>query len=334
MEEVDRRLFISSDDPSSASSSQGIELGTLNAHPRSPLQGERGPVGAVTVTRGLSQRRRRHLFALALGVLEAVFSVKNSISEESSKIEDGVDFVYFSSAIMELCGLAVTLGLALRSLNCSRSDDGGRGGVAKEPLEEFGAPLAILANGVLEKDLLLEKVGHFGAVCQAAAICVVALILLQKVGRTAYHVLCAGLVMLSCSSCCVTLATFCHGMDYTITPVAVLHRRRREDLGRVAGATKVLVLLPLSVDVAELVLLVLESKSWQAILLAILDVGAICVVVLPWVWQMLFESDTFCFACRRCFQGVYLSIFCSIACAVGACFRVCPNSVRAACENL
>lgn len=144
-----------------------------------------------------SKRRRQHLAALALGVLEVVFTVRNAIREKSFQIEDEADFVFFSSMVMESLGLAFTLLCAIGSLG---KKWGGVVGTA-EPLEEFGAPLAILTNGVMEQNLALQNVGVLGAMIQAISVFVVALIFLS--GTTAFIVVaCVGASVPCCYVCC------------------------------------------------------------------------------------------------------------------------------------
>lgn len=49
-----------------------------------------------------------------------------------------------------------------------------------------------------------------------------------------------------------------------------------------ARAKSILVGLPLGVDVAEVVRLILGEESWRAMILAILDILVTCAVVVPW----------------------------------------------------
>lgn len=239
---------------------------------------------------GLTTRRWHQLSALSLGVLETVFSVYNAVVEDSFKFEDGADFVFSASAAMEGVGLGVMLLIAL-----CRTDGDEAGGRREEArghkvvMEGFGSPLAILVNGVRQMDPSLTKVGHLGAVSQAAVVGIVGLALLQKVDARAFVIVFYLLLVLTCGFCFVTANDFfanCFRNALVVSRLDSLFDPHDPAL----GLTYALILLPLGVDVAEIVLLVLEGKSWNSTVLAVLDVGLVFAVVFPFGYKRFMRS--------------------------------------------
>ncbi|CAM9908157.1 unnamed protein product [Ectocarpus fasciculatus] len=224
---------------------------------------------------GLTSRRWHQLFALGIGLLEAAFSLSNAIAEDAFKIEDAAGFVYSASAVQESVGLAVMLLLSL----CRR-----RGGEQGAAMEGFGSPLAILVNGVRQTDRSLTRSGHFGAMCQAAVVAVTGLVLLQKVDARGFVILFYALLVLFCGFCLVTNNVFCAGYFRNLVVVSRLDSALDPDNPAV-GLTYALVALPLGVDVAEVVFLFLGGQSWNATILALLDVGVTAVVVFPFGYR-------------------------------------------------
>lgn len=255
----------------------------------------------------VSKRRRHQLFALALGLLEVGFSLYNAIVEEAFLIEDGTDFVFASSALMESIGLAVMLFVALISLYIATSEETSEerrdhGGWAGESWEKFGSPLPILVSGIHQKDPSLVNAGQVGALFQAIVVCVVGLVLLQRADNTVFLVLiCVIPTLLCCGWCAVVwnaqggcIDCFSHveapypypgDTDPSTQPS---NHDTTVDTPRVVGdlfmgVACILLLLPLGIDIAEVVLLILlEGVSWRAMILAILDILVTSFVLLPW----------------------------------------------------
>lgn len=240
------------------------------------------------MTCGLTTRRWHQLSALSLGVLETAFSVHNAILEDSFKVEDGVDFVFCTSAAMESVGLAAMLLLSLCRIN--HAEAGGRGAEGRDKvMEGFGSPLAILVNGVRQTDPSLTKAGHLGAVSQAAVVGIVGLTLLQKVDARAFVIVFYLLLVLLCAFCFVTNNDFFASCFRNTLVVSRLDSLLDPEDPAV-GLTYALVLLPLGVDVAETVLLVLGGKSWSTAVLAVLDVGLIFIVAFPFGYRRFVRS--------------------------------------------
>lgn len=87
--------------------------------------------------------------------------------------------------------------------------------------------------------------------------------------------------------------------------------------------TSVLALLPFGIEVSEIVFLAGRGGiSWEAVVLAILDVGAIAMIVIPWVYETSVEA-----APRFC-GGSFIAFFlcccpclwCKPACKWGCSF--------------
>lgn len=241
------------------------------------------------MTCGLTTRRWHQLSALSLGVLETAFSVYNAILEDSFKVEDGVDFVFSASAAMEGVGLAVMLLLSLCRINGAEAGERREGGRGDKMMEGFGSPLAILVNGVRQTDPSLTKVGHLGAVSQAMVVGIVGLTLLQKVDARAFVIVFYLLLVLLCAFCFVTTNDFfanCFRNTLVVSRLDSLF----DPEDPAVGLTYALVLLPLGVEVAEMVLLVLEGKSWNAMVLAVLDVGLLFTVLFPFGYRRFARS--------------------------------------------
>ncbi len=232
------------------------------------------------------------------------FSVYNAVSEGAFKITDAADFVFSASAAMESVGLAVMLLLSLTlSVKRSHQREVEEGVEKGEFLEAFGSPLAILAGGLSEKYEPQKAAGYFGSMCQAVVVGVMGLVLLSKVDTTAFVVLLC--VILSLLICCLCSAA------------AVESGRDNQDELDVnpCGSTAILVLLPLSVDVAEVVFLALiEGRSWDAIILAFLDVVVTFFVVLPWACNKFVVDGYFCFLFNPCVFCFQLCLCCICPC--------------------
>ncbi|CBJ29938.1 expressed unknown protein [Ectocarpus siliculosus] len=224
---------------------------------------------------GLTSRRWHQLFALGIGLLEAAFSLNNAIAEDAFKIEDAASFVFSASAVQESVGLAVMLLLSLCRARVGEQD---------AVMEEFGSPLAILVNGVRQTDRSLTKTGHFGAMCQAAVVAVTGLVLLQKVDARGFVILFYALLVLFCGFCLVTNTVFCAGYFRNLVVVSRLDSALDPDNPAV-GLTYALIALPLGVDVAEILFLFLGGQSWNATILALLDVGVTAMVVFPFGYK-------------------------------------------------
>lgn len=243
---------------------------------------------------GLTTRRWRQLAALLLGVSRTLASVFNALSEDAFDVEDAPDFVFASSAAMAPVGLAAMLLLSL----CTPEGEGGEeeeqegagsgGGEGEERrgivLEGFGSPLVILANGVRQIDRSLMKQGRLGVVCQAAVVCVIGLTLLQKVDARAFVIVFYALFVLLSGFCFVTNDWLprCFGN----APVSLV-----DPECPAFSLTYVLVLSLLGVYIAEFVLLAFRGKSWNAALLAVLDVVGTSFVVFQFARSSL-ENDT------------------------------------------
>ncbi|CAN0259689.1 unnamed protein product [Scytosiphon promiscuus] len=254
----------------------------------------------------LVKRRRHHLFALALGVLEVYFSVYNVVVEDAKSLEDGKDFVFYSSAIMESVGLALMLLIGLlvsMDDTCAEmvaqfgdEDDGdmeiGSGGEDKENdeedgkdeegeeggeegeekgkyfLEEVGSPLAILVSGIHQKDSRVTNAGFLGSLAQALVVFLVSLDFVDKrAGREVLYIVCVCLI-----------------------PVILVVGAIARSTALFLKVTCVFILLPICVDVAEVVFLLLGGESWRAMILAILDIFVTCTVVFPWVLKIFTAS--------------------------------------------
>ncbi|CAM9449049.1 unnamed protein product [Ectocarpus sp. 8 AP-2014] len=224
---------------------------------------------------GLTSRRWHHLFALGIGLLEAAFSLNNAIAEDAFKIEDAASFVFSASAVQESIGLAVMLLLSLCRARVGEQD---------MVMEGFGSPLAILVNGVRQTDRSLTKTGHFGAMCQAAVVAVTGLVLLQKVDARGFVILFYALLVLFCGFCLITNNVFCAGYFRNLVVVSRLDSALDPDNPAV-GLTYALIALPLGVDVAEILFLFLGGQSWNATILALLDVGVTAMVVFPYGYK-------------------------------------------------
>lgn len=250
---------------------------------------------------GLSKRRQHQLFALGLGLMEVGFSVSNAVSEDAFKIRDSGDFVFSSSAIMESVGLAIMFVVALAGKTAQEDEtkreemgrEGGEDDKAHEVLEGFGSPLAVLASGIHQRDYDLTKAGYFGSVWQAATVYVTGLIFLYNVARRAFLVLvCVTPLGLCCCTCLAFMSDTLERWENSwLNCILFLRARQRGptsfDRARrppslAWRATSILVGLPLGIDVAEVVLLILGGESWRAMILAILDILVTCVVVVPW----------------------------------------------------
>ncbi|CAB1119912.1 unnamed protein product [Ectocarpus sp. CCAP 1310/34] len=229
---------------------------------------------------GLTSRRWHQLFALGIGVLEAVFSLNNAIAEDAFKIEDAASFVFAASAVQESVGLAVMLLLSLCRARVGEQD---------EVMEGFGSPFAILVNGVRQTDRSLTKTGHFGAMCQAAVVAVTGLVLLQKVDARGFVILFYALLVLSCGFCLVTNNVFCAGYFWNLVVVSRLDSALDPDNPAV-GLTYALIALPLGVDLAEIVFLFLGGQSWNATILTLLDVGVTAMVVFPFGYKRFMRA--------------------------------------------
>lgn len=231
--------------------------------------------GPVKRKGGLKKRRRKQLFALGLGLLEVGFSVYNAVVEGAFEVKDAEGFVFSASAIMESISLTVLLLVAAAPLCRKNMDEAGEKreeeGGAKEgaggDLEELGSPLAILVNEIVQKNSRLTNAGYFGSICQAAAVCVLGLVLLYKVARTAFvAAVCATMLALVLWGCCTLYSLRSHGFPFLIR----------------SGVSSIFVVLPVGVDVAEVVFLLLGAESWRTLILAILDIVVAFCVVVPW----------------------------------------------------
>lgn len=241
---------------------------------------------------GLTARRWHQLFALSLGVLETVFSVLNAIAEDSFEMEGGADFIFSASAVMESVGLAVMLLVSLCTPRASGEEADGRreeerGG--NRAMEAFGSPLAILVNGVRQTDRSLTRVGQFGAACQAAVVGVVGAILLQKADARAFVIVFYVLLLVFCGFCFVSTNECFANCFRNALVVSRLDSLFDPDHPAV-GLTLSLILVPLGVDVAEVVLLALRGRSWNATVLAVLDVGLTFIVVFPFGYKRFMRS--------------------------------------------
>lgn len=225
-----------------------------------------------------------------------MFSILNAAAEDAFKVEDGADFVFSASAAMESAGLAVMLLLSLCRIT-GEGEAGGRRGEeerrrdnsTKLMMEGFGSPLVILANGVRQTDPSLTKVGHLGAMSQAVVVGVVGLTLLQKVDARAFVIVFYVLLVLSCGFCFVTtndLFASCFRNVVVVSRLDSLFDPEDPAL----GLTYTLIVFPLGVDVAEIVLLVLGGRSWNATVLAVLDVGLTFFVVFPFGYKRFMRS--------------------------------------------
>ena len=230
----------------------------------------------------LGKRRRKQLFALGLGLLEVGFSVYNAVAEGAFEVKDAEGFVFSASAIVETVGLAVLLLVAVGPLCRKSTEEAGEArdekeeeGTGKEGAEldvqELGSPLAILVNEIVQKNSQLTNAGYVGSICQAATVCVLGLVLLYKVAMTTFvATVCTTMILLMLWSCCTLYSLRSYGFLFLIR----------------SGVSSVLALLPVVVDVAEAVFLLLdEGESWRAVVLAILDIVVAFCVVVPWGLQ-------------------------------------------------
>lgn len=234
---------------------------------------------------GLTTRRWHHAFALSLGLLEVGFSWDNALSENAFKILDATDFVFSASAAMEAVGMAVMLFAALCRETYREQGQHGRDYV----LEGFGSPLAIMVNGVRQKERSLTKLGHFGAMCQAAVVSVVGLVLLQRLDAQAFVIMFYVIFLLFAGFCLVSNSSFCENWFRDVLTVSRLDSALDPE-DTTVGITYVLVVLPLGVEVAEVVLLVLGGGSWKATILAVLDIAVTTVVLFPYGYKHFMRS--------------------------------------------
>lgn len=237
---------------------------------------------------GLTTRRWHHIFALGLGLLEVGFSAHNALSKDAFKILDARDFVFFASAAMESVGVAVMLFAALcreKFSGAQQEQDARRDYF----LEGFGAPLAILVNGVRQKERSLTKVGHLGAMCQAAVVMVIGLVLLQRLDARAFVIIFYVLFLLLAGFCLVTNSFFCENWFRDVLISSRLDSALDPE-DAAAGVTYVLVVLPLGVEIAEVVLLTLGRGSWNATVLAVLDVAVTGVFLFPYGYKKFMRN--------------------------------------------
>lgn len=255
----------------------------------------------------VAERRWYQLFALAFGCLEVVLSFNNALTHGSFALDDVVDFVFSSSAVMEVVGLGATLLFSLRLVRIAGWKEGPG---AEENLEALGAPLSILANGVRQGNKLLRDAGLLGVACQALVVFVCWLILLRDVPLKATLAVFVPGLILACSFVLFAWGNYslwlrgdvCRyddvddEVDEEEAGPDCAHAQRqaahagsanaafeRMDVSR--GMAYLLVLMPVVVDVAEILALLLTAASWASTMLSVLDIVALyvtCVVVCPW----------------------------------------------------
>lgn len=229
--------------------------------------------------------RMWHLLAFVTGVAEVYFSVENAVSEDAFKLKNGKDAVFYASAVMESVGLAVMFIIALLicaipsliewiAIQCDEAvegdgqEGGGDNGHGQELLVEFGAPLAVIMSGILQENSHLERVGYIGSMFQALVVCYV----FYRLPDTDMWTV--GFFIAIAVMCCFA------GVYYSL----------RRNPGLLFRFTSIMVFLPICVDVAEVVLLMLGGESVRAMILSILDILAISLFVGPWGLQKFKES--------------------------------------------
>lgn len=240
-------------------------------------------------TCGLTTRRWHQLLAISLGISEAVFSALNANAEDSFKLENGVDFVFSASTVMESVGLAVMLLLSLCRINGGEARGRREEERGEKMMEGVGSPPVILVNGVRQTDRSLTKVGHLGVVSQAAAVGVVGLTLLQRVDVRAFVIVFYVVLVLTRGFFFVASNGCFPSFFRNVLVVSRLDTLFDPEDPAVA-LTYALALLPLGVDVTEVVLLAFGGKSWNATILAVLDVGLASIVVFPFGYRRFMIS--------------------------------------------
>lgn len=262
----------------------------------------------------LSARRWDQLFALMIGILEVYLSCDNALSHGSFSIDGVADFVFASSAVMEVVGLGVMLLIAviLTGGYGFKTDD------SQKNLEGFGAPLPILANGVRQDNKLLRVTALLGVASQAMVACACGLVLLLHLNSTAFIfgfllflVVSTAIVLFVWGNICIwRTAHHNNGGDTTakdnnngsIHHVDGIDQSSsssqnfnigigsssivgfgRMDVSR--GLGYLFVLWPLGIDLYEIGLLLTGTFSWKSVILAVLDIIAFIVtfvIVCPW----------------------------------------------------
>ncbi|CAM9143094.1 unnamed protein product [Scytosiphon promiscuus] len=273
------------------------------------------PAPIVEKNCGLSTRRWHQVFALGLGLLEVGFSLYNALSKNAFEISDATDFVFSASAVMESAGMTAMLFAALCREKYGAQRQDGRDFV----LEGFGSPLAILVNGVRQKERSLTKVGHFGAMCQAAVVSVVGLVLLQRLNARAFVIIFYVLFLLLAGFCLVTNSFFCENWFRDVLFFSRLDSALDPNDAAV-GVTYVLVVLPLGVEVAEVVLLALGEESWNATILAVLDVAVTALVLFPYGYKHFMRN--YPEVARRFTRGSCRNCPCPLFCRLDTLFNI------------
>lgn len=212
--------------------------------------------------------RYLRLLALALGVLEMYFSADNAIMEDAFSFKDARSLIFVSSTLMQSVGLAVTVS----SSTAFRKLDSHEG-----YLPRFGEPLALLAIGFRQHDDSIIDIANTGVVIQALAVLVPTMAYLYSISSawfTAMMLFCTlsacGCVLISWASLVTRLD---NGTPLLSSPVISL----------IVSCWKVLLsAIPLTVDIAEVMLLIASGLSWRTGILAFLDFCVISVVTVPW----------------------------------------------------
>lgn len=222
--------------------------------------------GALTVAPSSPGLFLRHV-ALALGALEAFFSIENAVTQDAFSFNDERSAIFAVSAAMELVGLGTTFLPALF-----------RRTRRKECVDTIGEPLVILACGIRQRKDSLIHIGDYGILWQAIVVFVLApTFLVKAISRWS-------ITLLIMAFCLVYIAS-CAMVPWVPCIIGVIFESSRQPDPSIANTSCCKALyfsLPLLIDITEVMLLVAGGLSWNTSLLVILDVVVVVFIALPW----------------------------------------------------